>query len=131
MKFDTEERGRDLISAIARTGAFITLNLNPVQLRSLYEALALGCPIVVLRTAFMDELKNLTKKLGVPNAVQIVTLDELNSGSKNVRELTNEDSEALRLISSEFLDSQKFGEWFGRWVMSPKAPASYYEEVDI
>lgn len=128
--WDMDKRGAELLEPIASAGAFITLNSNPVQLRSLYEALFLGCPIVVLRPAFMDELQILTVRSGIPNAVQIVTQQGLEGGGDVIQALTQKESAQLRLLLDQLLDERRFGNWLGQWIESPESPTSYYESLD-
>ena len=127
--WDTEKRGGEILLPIASAGAFITLNSNPVQLRSLYEALSLGCPIVVFRPSFMDEVGSLAKRFGIHDAVQVVTLEGLKEGSEKIHVLKSSESARLRLVLDKLLDAGCFGTWFGQWVENPKAPDSYYETI--
>ena len=118
--------GAELLPYIKRSVALFTLNQNPIQLRSLYETLSAGCKVVVMKEAFMDEIKKLLEKHGAGESVMIVDAEQVEDLSYEVKASSDESVQKTIEVMQVLLDRENFGKWFASWLSKPNQNQDYY-----
>lgn len=121
--------GKDNLPWLQRSTAFMTINVNPIQLRTPYEALYAGTPIVMYREGYMDGFKSILDAQGLPDAVQIIEPEEIESASFEAATLDTKDRVKLAETMHVVLNAKEFSEWFAAWIKKPTGAASYYEHI--
>lgn len=105
------------------------INFNPIQLRTPYEALYAGTPVVMFRKGYMDGFKSILDSRNLTDAVQIIGAEEFETMSFDVATLDAKDRAKLAETMHVVLNAREFSEWFGAWLKKPTAPASYNEHI--
>lgn len=131
MEWHDDVFGKDNLPWLQKSAAFITINVNPIQLRTPYESLYAGTPTVMYREGYMDGFKSILDALDLPDAVQIIEQEDIETGSFDVATLDTKDRIKLAEIMHEVLNAKEFSEWFGAWLKNPTGGASYYEHIKI
>lgn len=121
--------GKDNLPWLQKSAAFITVNFNPVQIRTPYESLYSGTPIVMYREGYMDGFKSILDAMDLPDAVQIIEPVEIETGSLQVATLDTNDRLKLAETMRVVLNAKEFSEWFSAWLRNPQGGASYYEHI--
>ena len=121
--------GKDNLPWLQKSKAFMTINVNPIQLRTPYEALYAGTPIVMYREGYMDGFKSILDAQGLHDAVQIIEPEEIESASFEAAPLIAKDRVKLAETMHVVLNAKEFSEWFAAWLKNPTGSASYYEHI--
>ena len=129
LHWNFEVRGAGNLPWLQKSAAFLTINLNPTQIRTPYEALYAGTPIVVCRECYMDGFAEVFRTQGLPDCVQIVSREDLVSKAFEIVVIAEEDRRKQMKIMRKVLDRDYFSKWLSTWLMEPKTPASYYSAV--
>ncbi|MDA7880823.1 hypothetical protein N9A94_00780 [Akkermansiaceae bacterium] len=122
-------RGDGNLPWLRKSGAFLTINRNPTQIRTPYEALYSGTPIVMCREGMMDGFHLILEPLGLGDAVQTVTAQEFDDMSFSVRTLSSTQRAVVAETMKFTLDADRFARWLGEWLQKPVNGRSYYQEI--
>ncbi|MGJ8696846.1 MAG: hypothetical protein ACSHYF_11035 [Verrucomicrobiaceae bacterium] len=123
--FDYESRGSDLVNSWAGAKALVTLNQNPIPVRTAYESLSLGVPVIVYREGCMDMFQKVLSRVGIEDAVQIVSQGDLMNGVVHPKGLTPDESARLRKVSKSLFDPEVHAKWLSSWISDESSNSDY------
>lgn len=129
--WDFETSGSDLVPIIRRSQAYITVSDNPIQIRTPYEVLCLGTPVITQAESMMEGMKRMFARAGFPQAIQIVDPSSFESGNFNPAEMLPEERMSMSRAACSLLHPKLFAEWLDDWLLSPRFPADFYSDATI
>jgi hypothetical protein len=120
--------GSELVPYIRRSSASITINQNPTPLRTHYESLYAGTPVIAGREQYLDGFREVFSRVGLENAVMIVGEDDLAETLRDYRPLEPAERILLAEVSRQIISDTHFTRWFADWLEKPQGRLiSYFD----
>ncbi len=129
--WDFKSSSLSLVPYLRSSQAYITVSDNPIQLRTPYEVLCLGTPVITQAESMMEGMQRMFARAGFPGAIQIVDPVSFEEGNFEPPEMRPAERMAMAQVACALLHPKPFAEWLDNWLGSPRFPADFYSDASI